>query len=684
MNIRFAWILGAAILAGCSGEWSTGLGLQHAASNVGPLQAGSGSTRANVPSAITRPPGFAGIPDRGDLLHYPAHPVIRRAGGHAWHAALPSEAHALAAIVAGRMRITAPDGTLIALDYVRHVEHPDGNWSWIGRHADAPGRAAVVTFGPDAVFGSIPQGRELAPLNLTMVDGAGWVVSAGPRHPAEIRDEAARPTAPGHRAPPAGPTPTIDVLVGYTRGFASARGGTSVALTRIHNLIDSANEAYADRQVGARLRLVHSMQVAYPDATTHAAALEAVAGLQSNPEAAINALHAARDRHGADMVVLLRQSLIAGNDGCARAWREEGGGSRGDPRDDRLGYFVVADGPARGSDGQTRFCGEVDFARALGQRLGRREDAASVAAFRASADALTVPKGDVDANGTTDLTWFKPGTLDAWLMNGPIIQGRVTHEGLATNDLLTVEGQFNDTPNRDLAWRQYYDDRTVLSFWWDGPDYLRASPQYTMSASWRLQASGDRDGDGISDLYWRSAVDGRVMYWEMQAAWPIRRSYKAFAQSLDADLLMVGDFNGDRLSDLFFRTRATGATEIWFPDGDGYTVAPRGRMSKYWRPVGAADYDGDGDDDLVWRSSVDSRVLVWIMQDGLRQDVAVFPSDSDRQLLAVGYLDANRRLDLVWRRADGSVSTWLNTGGSFEHRYIGNRDASWRLFTGGR
>ena len=61
LNIRFAWIFGAAILAGCSGEWSTGLGLQHAASNVGPLQAGSGSTRTNVPSAITRPPGFADI-----------------------------------------------------------------------------------------------------------------------------------------------------------------------------------------------------------------------------------------------------------------------------------------------------------------------------------------------------------------------------------------------------------------------------------------------------------------------------------------------------------------------------------------------------------------------------------------------------------------------------------------------
>ena len=51
-----------------------------------------------------------------------------------------SEAHALRAVVDGGMVIDAPDGKPIRLRYERHVEHPDGNWTWIGRPIGAAAR----------------------------------------------------------------------------------------------------------------------------------------------------------------------------------------------------------------------------------------------------------------------------------------------------------------------------------------------------------------------------------------------------------------------------------------------------------------------------------------------------------------------------------------------------------------
>lgn len=745
------------------------------------------------PAPTARAYGFANGPDRGDLLQYPATPVVRRTSAYTWHSVGLSEEHAVRAVVAGRMRVTAPDGSPIALDYVRHVEHVDGNWTWIGRNAEAPGQDAVITFGPEAVFGSIPQGGDLPPLRLTMADGASWVVSTDPHEWGRLRSGGAHPARPDYPAPPRISTSgaaarrvmsttsapaTVDLLVGYTNGFASARGGSSAALTRIHNLVDMANLRYANSRLDARLRLVHSMQVGYPDATDNRTALEELTGFKAPstrtiPSPAFSGLRAARDRYGADLVVLLRQFNDPENDGCGIAWLIGDGHTSIEQRDEFFGYSVVGEGQDRGNNGKISVCQDETFAKEVGYNMGVEQDRGTsdangglqygefdysfdrksdsmatniytglalgdtgpaadrvystpsnkfygsracgvanqsgnrlssepviptVATFRATVvadEAMLIPKGDVDASGTTDLMWFKPepdqfspGHLEIWMMLGYVVERQVAY----TTDPSWpehgmdpyVEGEFNGTPGRDIAWRN---DMGNVIYWMGGPTYTR-SPYVVqgMSYGWSLQASGDRNGDGISDLYWRSTVDGRLLYWELDPIYHqgYIESYRAFAQSPDSDLLMVGDFNGDGLSELFFRTRATGASEIWFPDGGGYSVAARGAMSKYWRPAGAADYDGDGDDDIVWRSAIDYRVLVWIMQDGLRQDVAIFESDSDRQLLTLAYLNGDRLLDVVWRRADGTVSAWLNTGGGFEHRYIGNRSASWTLFVGGR
>src|SRR5690606_31313310 len=64
---------------------------------------------------------------------------------------------------------------LIALDYERHVEHPDGDWTWIGRDAD--GKDAVLTFGQDAVYGSVPQSGSPG-LRVTTQGGRTWMVEA--------------------------------------------------------------------------------------------------------------------------------------------------------------------------------------------------------------------------------------------------------------------------------------------------------------------------------------------------------------------------------------------------------------------------------------------------------------------------------------------------------------------------
>ena len=84
-------------------------------------------------------------------------------------------------------------------------------------------------------------------------------------------------------------------------------------------------------------------------------ALEKLSGYQApahgiTPDPAFNALRAARETYGADLVSLVRKFQAPENDSCGVAWLL-GGGKQGIDADvgwDDLGYSVVSDGHRRG------------------------------------------------------------------------------------------------------------------------------------------------------------------------------------------------------------------------------------------------------------------------------------------------------------------------------------------------
>ena len=72
---------------------------------------------------------------------------------------------------------------------------------------------------------------------------------------------------------------TVDVVVGYTNGYAARLGGQSQAQTRLDYLIALANNAYADSLVDGQLRLVRAVQVNYPDNTSNTSTLFQLTGV---------------------------------------------------------------------------------------------------------------------------------------------------------------------------------------------------------------------------------------------------------------------------------------------------------------------------------------------------------------------------------------------------------------------
>src|SRR5690606_2629312 len=365
-------LLGLMILAGLAG-CSSDHGSDPAVSAAEALSTESFASGIPTDESLAAVRGsahsFASLPDRGELLAYGGARTSRKSGAYTYHPVALSEAHALNAIGSGEMVVATPDGEPLRIRYERHEEQPDGNWTWIGSNAD--GSRAVLTFGEKAVFGMIARGddyyrvrtdrtgawvvetdrslvannggrRENGP-DFLLPPEAGALTAAAARHLAK-----AESTASGV---PAKASAVVDVLVGFSNGLASSYGSQAAATTFVVSLVALTNDAYARSGVTMRLRAVHAMQVSYADTSDNQETLQQLTGYNADtqqpitPNSAFNALRAAREEYGADLVAFVRRYREPEQDGCGIAWllgMNRSGISAAD--DAAFAYAVVSDG----------------------------------------------------------------------------------------------------------------------------------------------------------------------------------------------------------------------------------------------------------------------------------------------------------------------------------------------------
>ena len=130
------------------------------------------------------------------------------------------------------------------------------------------------------------------------------------------------------------------------------------------------------------------------------------------------------------------------------------------------------------------------------------------------------------------------------------------------------------------------------------------------------------------------------------------------------------DFNRDDLPDIVWRNYANGQNSIWLLDEtnariQGDTLPPVGNVN--WRIEGVGDFDGDGQDDLVWRNYSTGQNTVWFIDGSTRARAASLDPivNSNWRLQGVGDFstDSSLRDDLVWRNQEtGRNVIWLMNG----------------------
>jgi hypothetical protein len=245
-----------------------------------------------------------------------------------------------------------------------------------------------------------------------------------------------------------------------------------------------------------------------------------------------------------------------------------------------------------------------------------------------------------------------------------------------------------------------------------------------ISASSGLLAApvpNDFNGDGISDLLWResgalaappppagtrageicsssrspvgTAIDdeagsstGSLAVWLMNGssvASSAAPTYQGSVVTPDSSWSVQGvaDFNGDGDADVLWRQASSSLLTVWLMQGatieSGNTITFQGAAVKpdaSWDVIGIGDFNGDADADIVWRQSTTDALVDWSMNGSTitsstnftYQGNVVAP-DSTWSVVGIGNFAGNGDSDILWRQsATDTVTEWQMNGSTIE------------------
>ena len=263
----------------------------------------------------------------------------------------------------------------------------------------------------------------------------------------------------------------------------------------------------------------------------------------------------------------------------------------------------------------------------------------------ATTGAITVWRGQ--ANGSlSDAGNLAPNALDAsWKVAG--------------------YGDFNGDGRDDVLWRH---SSGVIGQWsgqtgqFTNNSGVAANP---VDNSWSVVGVADYNGDGRDDILWRHS-SGEIGQWLAQPNGSFANNGGAAANLVDPSWTVKasGDFNGDGRADILWQ-HSSGVYAEWLGSATGKLNNAGGVMTgATGSVVGSGDFNGDGRDDILVRNPTSGSLTVWQAQAN-GQFTATTPTaqqtDLNWKVAAIGDFNGDGRDDLIWRSGTGTTTEWLGT-----------------------
>jgi hypothetical protein len=193
--------------------------------------------------------------------------------------------------------------------------------------------------------------------------------------------------------------------------------------------------------------------------------------------------------------------------------------------------------------------------------------------------------GDLDGDGKADVLWRNASSGENYLypMDGLVIK---VNEGylrtVASQDWqISGVGDVDGDGRADVVWRNASSGENYL-YPMDGTAILGSEGYFRTVAdpNWKIVGTGDFDGDGRADILWRNSSTGENYLYPMNGTTILgTEGYLRTVPDQNWRVQATGDYDGDGKADVLWRNAGTGENYLYFMDGttitptEGYTRA---------------------------------------------------------------------------------------------------------------
>ena len=177
---------------------------------------------------------------------------------------------------------------------------------------------------------------------------------------------------------------------------------------------------------------------------------------------------------------------------------------------------------------------------------------------------------------------------------------------------------------------------------------------------WRLVTLADVNRDGTPDAIWQSVSTGGVFVWYLGGPQGVTfLGGEWITTALPGwNVVCMADLNHDGTPDLVLQNTSLGTMEVWHMGGATGTTPPtQARLLPIVTPgytaVGMADFNGDGNLDLVLQNDSSGEISVWYLgplsTTYLGTYTVLSPGAPGWRAAALADLDKNGKPDLIWQ-----------------------------------
>jgi len=295
--------------------------------------------------------------------------------------------------------------------------------------------------------------------------------------------------------------------------------------------------------------------------------------------------------------------------------------------------------------------------------------------YVAPADFLSL--GDFFTNdGYSDIALVDPvkGVFSSLAMKGNVVMYNIPQ---TITPGYTIGAIGNLAPSYDLLGLK------VDDLAWTGPDnrlYMWASTAeggyfpmaFTGSypAGWTLIGSAIADSSGAQQLLWFNAQTAQFGWWKtdlsLETGLPVA-TMSPLTTVTAGYTPTLADVDGDGYADLVWTTTANNSVYVWINDENGGFVKRQiADHAPGFTLFGAGDVDGDGKTDLIWTNPATHQMSWWTMDGFVVTSQQTRTVSAGYTMASIADYNGDGLVDILWVGTAGDAYEWQSNGSDFQ------------------